>query len=148
MKTMGQITKEILGYTLKDEPTDVLSMLRENFDTIWPLCDDVLDKDLQPRAFQGETDLKVISYCFADDEEKIPFIANYEADYVVFSYTYKSARDWGCDDPAPPTADEVMEIIAVIMLSDCSNCCNALECLTISKFGIFSQGNVGSTYHS
>lgn len=127
MKTMGQITKEILGYTLKNEPTDVLPLLRENIDTIWPLCDDALSKNLQPEAFTGGSDLRVISYCFADDEEEVPYIANHESDYVVFSYTYKSARDWGCDDPAPPTADEVMEIIAIILLSDCSGCCNAHE---------------------
>lgn len=44
--------------------------------------------------------------------------------------------------------DELLNVIAFIMLHDCTHCCNALKFINLSRRGLFAAGDISTTYHS
>lgn len=44
--------------------------------------------------------------------------------------------------------DELLNVIAFIMLHDCTHCCNALKFINLSRRGLFAAGDISMTYHS
>ena len=67
------------------------------------------------------------------------YVGDYEYDTVRFHAEFKKDG---------PSWYIVEKHLAIIMLSDCTGCCNALEYIRLSSTGILAYGNVSGTYHS
>ena len=65
-----------------------------------------------------------------------------EPDNVYFSYRPTE------NETTIQINDELITVLAFIMLHDCTHCCNALKFINLSPYGLFSTGDVSMTYHS
>lgn len=117
-----------------EEPVDILPVIREHIQDFDELIDTVIDWDLQVQTFRGGY-LNLTAKSFEIEGHELKPTKN-EADYV--EYYGKSIVSPG----------ELVKYLAIIMISDCTGCCNALDKIEVSKGKLFACGTVSQTYHS
>lgn len=112
--------------------------------------DSLLRMDLQSEVFENKSPLRVI---FHNREEVKnprnypiykPVIRDYEPDIVLFSLRFNELKELNEEIKLKV----IFTYIMVILLSDCTGCCNALSFINLSSDGIIAYGVVSSTYHS
>lgn len=155
MKTLQNITDEIMGHIAdKDqvdpkskvwhwgEPVDILPLLRENIETIRDFMYEFIDN--QGKVWNDEYPMKAIWWNITEDGKH--FLGDCEADRIMFSWRFPTETTHG--NTILPETKEIMEALMIIMLSDCTGCCNALNYITVSQAGILAYGDFSATYHS
>lgn len=116
---------------------DILPMVREHIKELEPLMDQAMFWDLPSITFDtGFLGLKGIGYSLDYENNSLPFISHYEYDRVIYKY-----------DGAMSTQKQI-QLLAIIMTADCTNCCNALEYIRVTQNGLLAEGDVSNTYHS
>ena len=160
MKTKPEIMNLLMVAAQSVIPTNVLPMLRDNLDSLQATIDKIMNDDLECKAWTGELNLKIIDHgIFYIDpdgsdtpENLIPGVTDGEPDRVSY---YMRFRDLPANNLQGfeqgiliPPPEDLLQYICIILLSDCSGCCNALEYINLNKYGIISTGDVSSTYHS
>ena len=125
-----------------ETPIDVLPICRQNIESFQTRMDEAIEWDLQPLVFTtGFQGLVAIGITY--DDEGQPEISEAESDFVTFSLTKYSTGY-----RRMPSVYSLTRYLAIILLSDCTGCCNALDFIKVSSSGLLAQGNVSSTYHS
>ena len=72
------------------------------------------------------------------------YLENSEPDNIYVSYE----QYHGDGNSELKINDELINVLAMIMLHDCTHCCNALKFINLSQYGLFSAGDISMTYHS
>lgn len=128
--------KKYLSSKLTGEVTNILPFLRENIEHLQPEIDRILELELQVAAWRGEHRLKNISYNI--NEAGVPHLSGVEPDRVMYA--------WRFDETT--TVTEMIEALAIVLIVDCTGCCDALDYINLNEHGFIAQGDVSGTYHS
>lgn len=119
-------------------PVDVLEICRENIDQLHTLMDSAMEHDLGYMVFHNDYHgLRAIGIHF-HPISGTPCILDFEYDHVMFADHFQHEQG----------IFMIYHKLAIIMNSDCTNCCDALHFIRLSKFGIYAEGDVSQTYHS
>lgn len=145
---MDFVTKlqQALDLAAQGETIDILPLCREHIEDLSPLMDQAIQWDLGSQTFHdGYLGLKLTDMHFGPIFTKGFPIEHLEPndaepDYLIYQ------KAW--DNKSTPPAHSLQRILAIILLSDCTDCCNALEAIKINRYGLIAYGNVSMTYHS
>lgn len=69
----------------------------------------------------------------------------YEGDNIYITFDGYSSNE---NNFITEINDELINVLAFIMLHDCTHCCNALKFINLSRRGLFAAGDISTTYHS
>ena len=126
------------------EPIDILPLCREHISEFNELKDQAIEWDLPYITFtQGYLGLTHASFSLhpssSTNIHRHIILTEDEPDYVVYQMRFNTRT---------PSIGFLQRILAIILLSDCTNCCNALEAIKIDSQGLIAHGNISMTYHS
>lgn len=139
-QALDQITKNA-------DPMDILPILRKyvpdtnEYLNFQHLIDTVSESNLDYYR-GGLPSLNIIFTHGSFNELNKQEVLNWEPDNVYFSYNPTQG------ETIIQINDELITVLAFIMLHDCTNCCNALKFINLSPYGLFAAGDVSMTYHS
>lgn len=119
------------------EVIDVLPLCRKYIDDFEPYMNQAIEWDLNCLLFHdGYFGLKAFGYW--EDDNGIPRITgDTEYDIVIFKLEGNLGIPYN-----------LIRMLAMILLSDCTGCCDALEFIKVSEYGILAKGDISQTYHS
>ena len=138
---MTELDQFLQKTTESKEPIDVLPMCRVHIHEFHKTMDEVLHYELPYQVFhKGYLDLRAIGF-HINGETGIPYMDNYEYDHVIFTQQRPSPK-------FPELLYTLKTLLAIILSSDCTGCCDALEFINVSRYGIYATGDVSRTYHS
>lgn len=145
---MDFVTKlqQALDLTAQGSTVDILPLCREHISEFTELMDQAIEWHLLHQAFQnGYLGLKATDLHFGPVFTKGFPLEHLEPDDAEPDYLiYQKA--W--DNKTTPPARSLQRLLAIILLSDCTDCCNALEAIKINRYGLIAYGNMSMTYHS
>lgn len=73
-----------------------------------------------------------------------PIPCSVEPDHAIFQIDFKK---W--DSPnSPKVHEDILQLILIIMMHDCTDCCNTLKYLTLSTDGVIAYADLRNAYHS
>lgn len=141
---LDQLNNLIKGVTETNQPRNILDWARKMGKHY---SDALVEADIQPYLFQGAYPVQAISYTDMGEDEEHPCIWNYEPDHVVFQIRFDDEYHKTGINPKD-TLHELFILIVAMVLSDCTGCCNALDFINLSAYGVLCSGDVSRTYHS
>lgn len=136
----------IKTYIQSENPIDILALAREHVN--WDAIDE--DPDWAYNAAQGNIpnvniimlqDLEELHIStLANPQSKSLAPADSEPDIVYITYTVPHDEDLNID--------KVWASINQMLIFDCTDCCNAIQQLTLCKNGVYCFAITSANYHS
>lgn len=125
---------------------DILPIIRKYIEVEWiernTEFDDLMDQVSESNIHNEVPGLNILMTNGKFDELNKQHSAYSEGDNIYIVY----------EDPftqyITQIDDELLNILAFIMLHDCTHCCNALKFINLSRRGLFAAGDISTTYHS
>lgn len=139
--------KQAIELTQQGETVDILPLCREHLEDLNPLMDQAIEWDLLSRCYQDGylgLKVKVMPMHFGPTFTEGGFDTataslepdDVEPDCIFFQKDFR--------DNSFVTAHSLQRLLAIILLSDCTSYCNALEAIKINSAGLIAYG----TYYS
>lgn len=133
MKTPSFIQTSIQS----ENPIDILALAREHIN--WEAIDS--DPDWAYNAAQGNIpNVNIIMLQDPNPQSKGLAPADSEPDIVYITYTVPRDEDLNIN--------KVWAAINQMLLFDCTDCCNAIQQLTLCKNGVYCFAITSTIYHS
>lgn len=109
--------------------------------------DQLIDLDFQAKIFNNQdSDIQVIFY--NEDNKGLQVIYTDEPDSILFMIRFKTKHWRGLNPKKHLKLKKLFLLLLVIMLSDCTGCCNALDYINLTHDGVLAFGNISKIYHS
>jgi len=152
-----EFTDQLIKATQSEQPTNILQLCRDHITQEMTWEDNIIDT--QAEAFEGNHDLRVMGWASEDYKGGPKHITDSELDQAMFHFQFlgpvtrikpkneKWSYDYSLINPET-RLEEIIKILKIILLSDCTGCCNAIQYINLNAHGIIAEGNLGHTYHS
>lgn len=122
---------------------DILPWARLNLSKY---LDEAIRLETQFNAWEGGIPhLHVISLNSSPHDRNTMITPDSEPDEVYFQYTKPWLKDKATEEQF---IYNLANAIVIMLISDCTGCCNALSWMRLSEGGLYCHGNVSMTYHS
>jgi len=128
---------------------DILHIVRKYISDEWVLpaneFDELMDQVSESNIHNEVPGLNILMTNGKFDELSKQHVNPYEGDNIYITFDGYSSNE---NNYITEIDDELLNIIAFIMLHDCTHCCNALKFINLSRRGLFAAGDISMTYHS
>lgn len=141
--------KHVFKDVIDFDPFSLIEKLRTDYFEEIDLLVDQAIKNNMISIFPEELEIKNLTIIFYDEEvvypgdRYVPIIHNTNSEQGVTLFQYLVGFNGSTVD-----IDEMIKVLTLIMYFDCTGCCNAIEYLNISPYGIIAKSNTRKTYHS
>jgi len=128
---------------------DILPIVRKYIEVEWvkrnTKFDELMDQVQLSNIHNEVPGLNILMTNGKFDELNKQHVSSYEGDNIYITFDGYSSNE---NKYITEIDDELLNVIAFIMLHDCTHCCNALKFINLSRRGLFAAGDISTTYHS
>lgn len=127
---------------ISEEPIDVLPMVRKHIKSFEEFINQAIEWDLGYITFHGGfMGLRGMGLYLNEDNKLTVGDSEYDK-VIITKYSNMGERQ------TYYSTYSLMRDIAIILLNDCTGCCDALDYILVSRDGLLSEGIISGTYHS
>lgn len=150
-----RITQDEKGARINRDPIDLLPFLRriqkDPLPPGWILYIDQPFLGIQYKqmysVYQNKSPLRIILWNEDGDHPGLRYLGDTESDYLMASLHFRNLPR-----NLPKASFEyystILTYCMVLIISDCSGCCNAFKYFNLTNEGIIAEADLRMTYHS